>query len=146
MAFIDKAALLRPPTLKRETVQVGPLGGEVVMRELTVGERLAARKRLDGADMEDPEESTRAVLALVVSCLCNEDGTPMFPDEEWSEAVEGLMQQSNPAVEQLMAECLRIQGMGADSVKDAVKNSEASPSDSLSSGSPETSATLRVAP
>lgn len=142
MAFIGKGALLKPSDLKRETVTIGPLGGEVVMRELTVAERLAAKKRLTAADLEDGEQSTRAVLGLVVFCLCNEDGTAMFPESEWKEAVDGLLQQSNPAVEELMSECLRIQGMGRDAVKVAVGNSEASPSGSSSSGSPETSDTL----
>lgn len=143
MAFVDKRALLKPKALKREKVTVGDGDDFVLMRELTVAERLYARKRFVGVDQNDEEEATVAVLALVVSSLCNDDEeqTVMFQEFEWDEAVQALLQLSNAEVENLMAECLRIQGMGEGAQKDAVKNSEASPSDSSSSGSPKTSDT-----
>ena len=108
-----------------------------------MAERLYARKMFEAVDQNDEEAATVAVLALVVSSLCNDDEeqTVMFPEVEWDEAVQALLQLSNAEVENLMAECLRIQGMGENAQKDAVKNSEASPSDSSSSGSPETSDT-----
>lgn len=142
MAFIDKRALLKPKALKRHEVAVGD-GDHVLMRELTVAERLYARKRFQSIDQTDEEQSTRGVLALVVSSLCNEDEgqTVMFPETEWDEAVDALVQLSNAEVENLMSECLRIQGMTPTAQQEAVKNSEASPSDSSSSGSPKTSDT-----
>lgn len=143
MAFVDKRALLKPKALKREKVTVGDGDDFVLMRELTVAERLYARKTFVGVDQNDEEEATVAVLALVVSSLCNDDEeqTIMFPEAEWDEAVQALLQLSNAEVENLMAECLRIQGMGENAQKEAVKNSEASPSDSSCSGSPKTSDT-----
>ncbi len=143
MAFVDKRALLKPKALKREKVTVGDDDDFVLMREITVAERLYARKRFEGVDENDEEEATVAVLALIVSSLCNDDEeqTIMFPEAEWDEAVQALLQLSNAEVENLMAECLRIQGMGENAQNEAVKNSEASPSDSSSSGSPKTSDT-----
>ena len=139
MGFIDKRALLAPPVLARKTVTIDGIEGELKMRELTVAERMNVLKRFKDVDSEDPEAATRSVLTMVVSCLCNDDDTIMFPESEWEEAVTALMNQSSKAVEGLMTKCQEIQGQGADAVKDAVKNSEATPSDTSSSGSPEIS-------
>ena len=139
MAFLGKEALLKPSDLKRETVQVGPLGGEVILRELSVVERFRVLKRFDITDEEDPAQAMRAVLAMVVVSLCNDDGSPMFSDDEVEEGVNGLEQHSSAAVEELMTACQRLQGLDKDATERAVGNSDASPSDSSSSGSPEIS-------
>ena len=141
MAILDKAALLTPSDLKCETVKVGPLGGEVVMQELSVAERLRVLREFRALDATDEEEATRGLIALVVASLRNEDGSVMFPPSEREDAVDGLMGRSSPAIEQLVAECQRIQGMGADTIKEAVGNSEATRSEGSPSGSPETSVT-----
>lgn len=141
MAILDRAALLTPSDLKCETVKIGPLGGEVVMQELSVVERLRVLKEFRALDTEDEVAATRGLIALVVASLRNEDHSVMFPPEEREEAVDGLMARSSAAVEQLVTECQRIQGMGQGALKEAVKNSEATRSDSSPSGSPETSAT-----
>ena len=145
MGFIDKRALLAPPVLARKTVTIDGIEGELKMRELTVAERMNVLKRFKDVDSEDPEAATRSVLTMVVSCLCNDDDTIMFPESEWEEAVTALMNQSSKAVEGMMTKCQEIQGTGTDAAKDAVKNSEASPSDTSSSGSPKTSGTPRPA-
>ena len=141
MAILDKAALLTPSDLKCEAVKIWPLGGEVVMQELSVAERLRVLRDFRALDANDEEAATRGLIALVVASLRNEDGSVMFPPEERADAVEGLMGRSSPAIEQLVAECQRIQGMGADAIKEAVGNSEATRRELSPSGSPETSDT-----
>ena len=141
MAILSKEALLTPSDLKCETVKIGPLGGEVVMQELSVAERLRVLKEFRALDTEDEVAATRGLIALVVASLRNDDLSVMFPPEEREEAVTGLMARSSAAVEQLVTECQRIQGMGAGALKEAVGNSEATRSDSSPSGSPEISAT-----
>lgn len=145
MAFLSKAALLTPSDLKRETVSLGDRG-DVRMREMAVNERLSAAKRFGAVDSDDPTQAMLSVLGLVVVSLCNDDDSPMFPtDEEREEAAEALLGLSNADVETLIRECLRINGMDKEATKRAVGNSDASLSDTSSSGSPETSDTPQSA-
>jgi hypothetical protein len=144
VAVFNKAALLSPPELNRRTFVTTTTGAEVRMRELSVAERLRALKRFKVTDESDPTQTMRSVLALVVISLCNEDDTPMFLDSEIEEGVDGLERHSSPEVEELMSFCQQIQGIAPDSADVAVKNSEASPSDTLSSGSRKTSGSLQA--
>lgn len=141
MTFINKAALLSPPALARHTVAIPAIEGEVVFRELTVSERLARKKLFKPADADDERATTVALLCLVASSLCNEDGSEMFPESEWQEAAEAIMARSSAASEQLVTEWQKVQGLVSD--EDKVKNSDASQSDSSSSGSRKTSAIPR---
>lgn len=133
---LDKAALLGKDALKRHTVQIGPLGGEVVLRELSVSERLAAAKRFGALDDGDAEAQIRAVLGLVACSLCNDDDSQMFEtDAEQEEMVAAFMGKSSAAVEELMNECMRINGLGdygKEQTKETLGNSEGSPSASSS--------------
>lgn len=136
MAFIDKAALLSPPPLKRHRVTIESMGGEIVLRELTVGERLE-RKKLFKPEESDERALFLSVLCMVTSSLCNEDDSEMFEQSEWQQAAEAIMARSNAEAQELVEAWQKIQGL--EDEEEAVKNSDASPSDSSSSGSPETS-------
>ena len=125
---LGKDALLRAQTLKRETVQIGPLGGEVVLRELTLAERLRCNKRFIGIKDNDAEAAYRAALAQALTALCNEDGSPMFAEDEIDGAVEQMLGLSSAAIEQLILESSRLQGVSKESLKDAVGNSAGTPS------------------
>lgn len=124
---LSRDALLKGQTLKRETVTVGI--GEVVMRQLSVAERLRCNRRFLGIEKDDVDGAYRAAIAQVVTALCNDDGTPMFSADEIDGTVGELMESlPNAAAEELIAECSRIQGVKLDDVREAAGNSDATPS------------------
>ena len=143
---MDKAALFASLDLKSEAVEIAP-GDFVRMQELSVAERERVRGSIQGLNEDAPEFAFRVLLGLVVASLRNDDGAVMFPPEEWAEATDALMTNASAApVGRMVDACQRINGMGEDALKEAVGNSDASPSDASCSGSPETSDSPAVAP
>jgi hypothetical protein len=136
---MDKGALFSALDLGSELVEIAP-GDFVRMAEMSVAERERVRGSIQGLDEDAPEFAFRVLLALVVASLRNDDGSVMFPPEEWAGATDALLMRSKSGpVGRMVDACQRIQGLGEDELKDAVKNSEASPSDASCSGSPKTS-------
>lgn len=131
MALLGKDALLRKRGLKREEIHIGPLDGSVRMRELSVSERLDASKRFGSLDEADAGSQMRAILGLVARSLCNDDDSPMFPtDAEQDEMVTAFLDMSSASVQELMDECLRLNGLGKytkEALKEAVGNSSEIP-------------------
>jgi hypothetical protein len=143
---MDRAALMSALDLKSEAVEIAP-GDFVTMAELSVAERERVRGSIKGLDEDAPEFAFRVLLALVVASLRSDDGSVMFPPEEWTEATDALLTNASAApVGRMVDACQRIQGLGEDALKEEVGNSEASPSDASCSGSPETSDSPAVAP
>lgn len=120
MSVLDRDTLIGRAKPTYETVAIGPLGGEVVIRRLPISERMAVEQQWppngnDAAQM-------RYALALTVRSLCNEDRTPMFDAENTAAHIEALMESVPEPVQELMAACLKVQGLGGDQLKDAVGN------------------------
>ena len=76
---IIKRDQVTPPALRKETVTVEPLGGDVVVRELTLTERLALRD-----DEADSNGGTKRMLQLVSFAVVDADGASLFTPAEWN--------------------------------------------------------------
>ena len=77
MALI-KRDQVTPPTLRTETVTVEPLGGDVIVRELTFTERQTLIQAF-GKD----KKSTNSTLLLLHLSVVDADGEPVFTAEQW---------------------------------------------------------------
>lgn len=131
--MLSKEQFLTESGLRREVVEVEGLG-EVKMRELSVGERMEWEKKHEATEGEDRDVVTS--LALVAVSLCNDDGSPMFSEDEIHQAVEALKAKPERVVEQLQRAFLRISGLTDEAVEQAVGNSIEIPSEPPSTDSP----------
>lgn len=146
MGFLGKDDLLKKASLKRATVKVGD-GDEVVMRELSVADRLTAGKFFGEVKEGDTVGQTKAMLAQVAMSLCNEDGTQMCAgEEEVAIVAQALMDRSSRLVQDLINECLTLNGFGKEAIKEALGNSGEITTGNSSSGSPVISDTPAPAP
>ena len=102
----DKVLL---PVLPRESVQVGPLDGEVIVRGLLLRERLAWMER-GQADGVDGIGMTNELLAV---CVELDDGKPLFSTQEW----EVFSSVETEAYFALVAVVQRLNGLDAEAVK-----------------------------
>ena len=125
--FLGRNAL-HSPTLKQETVTIASLGGEVILSELSVADRLRASKVFAAVAEGDTDGTYRALLAQVAMSLRNEDGSPMCGPDDIAGMVESLMQHPGKVVDELTSECMRIQGIGKEDLKETVGNSDEIPS------------------
>lgn len=135
--MLNREQFLKDTDLQREAVAVEGLG-EVLMRELSVGERLDL-DRLFPEDMADRD--TAVSLGYVALSLCEPDGSQMFARDEILPAVELLKTKAQRTIEQLQKAFLRMNGLTEEAIKEAVGNSTEIPSGGGSSASPEISDT-----
>lgn len=74
---LDKASIVRP-VLRKEAVPADSLGGEVIMRQLTLSEMLElANQARDGADRESE------IAQVLAWCAIDPDGKPLLCLDEW---------------------------------------------------------------
>lgn len=139
--MLTREQFLKDTDLKREAVEVDGLG-EVLMRELSVGERLDVA-RLFPQDMVDRDTATS--LGYVALSLCEPDGSPMFSRDEVLAAVDHLKAKAQRTIEQLQTAFLRMNGLSDEAVSEAVGNSIEIPSGGGSSDSPGISDTQQPA-
>jgi hypothetical protein len=136
--MLTREQFLAESDLQRKPVDV-PGFGTVVLREMSVGERLDFRRKwlaqTNGAGGGD-ERDTVLSLALVAASLCVPDGSPMFADDEIHEAVAVLRRKSQRTVETLQRAFIAINGLTDEEVEAAVGKSTEIPSATSSSGSP----------
>ncbi len=92
MALVKRNAV-EAPTLRKETVEVPEIGGDVVVRAMLLGERLeifAAQKRLavprDGESEEDAHERAgRQLIAPTLACtVLDAESKPLWTTAEWN--------------------------------------------------------------
>lgn len=136
---ISREDFLTDSDLTRREVEVEGLG-TVLMRELTVGERLDWRKRLPAKlasdDVGEDELDHLLSLALVAVSLCVPGGGPMFEDGEVPEAVDLMKRKSQRTIETLQRAFLDLNGVTDEQVEQAVGNSTEITRASSSTGSP----------
>lgn len=107
MAVIRKRDVRRP-VLARETVQVDALGGEVVVRGMTLAERMRASQTTDYA----------GVAMTLATCVLDADDEPVLTQAEW-EAFPDTLQACN-----LYAKVSQLSGLAREDVE---KKSESAP-------------------
>ena len=137
--MLSKEQFLKDADLRRAPVELEGVG-TIVMRELSVGERLGWRRkwlaRLADEATDSDERDTLLSLALVAVSLCVDDGSPMFGDDDIEGAVELLKSKSQRTVETLQKAFLSMNGLDDAAVEEAVGNSSEITSEPSSSGLP----------
>lgn len=98
---LNKSELLSLGAARRSRVVVE--GGEVLVRELSVGDRAHLRSVASG----DPAKVPGLVMRL---CVINEDGTPVFGDQD-DDAISALR---TDFVDAIARAAMRISGMTED--------------------------------
>lgn len=74
---LDRSTIRRPE-LRKETVPADSLGGEVIMRQLTLSEMLdLAKLARDGADQQSE------IAQVLAWCAIDPQGAPLLPIEDW---------------------------------------------------------------
>lgn len=107
MAILRENVLL--PVLPTESVQVGALGGEVIVRGMLLRERLAFSRRASQPDA-DPLSLT---YDLVAASVLADDQKPVFTAPEWE-----VFSTAHPeAFFELLAVAQRLNGFAQDEQK-----------------------------
>lgn len=127
MALLTKAQIVQVVDLKTETVSVPEWGGEVLVREFTGADRDAFENSMvtvgaDGKRQADLQNLRAKLVAATV--VDSETGQLMFDAQE----VHLLGAKSAVALERVFQVAQRINGMTADAVDAAAKNSDGAPS------------------
>lgn len=131
----EKIMALRGPV---KTITIKGTDETVCLRSITGGERRRFRASVldpETGKVIDPDMFDARFAALV---LGDETGSRMFSDQD----AEALNEVYGHFLDQVVLEGLRHNGMADDSVTAAEKNSEATPSKSSGSDSPDTSGVL----
>jgi len=132
--MLSREEFLQDTDHRRETAHIDGLG-TVLMRELSVGERLDLRKRCATMDVDEDERELVTSLAYVAVSLCTDGGAPMFGLDGLGDGIEALRGKSERTVMALQEVFLRVCGMDTEAVERAVGNSMEIPSDSSCSDS-----------
>lgn len=129
------ADALRGAVKHRRTADVSIMAGKVRVRSWSLAEAEAWDKEHEGATEEDAQI---AILEMVAKSWIGADGELLVPVEEGVEIARNM----DPSdLRDIATAILKLNGRDVGAVEDAVKNSEASRSESTSTGSPENSDT-----
>lgn len=133
MAYLDKSALRRE-TLKRKTLHVPALGGDVLLRELTSPEVAAFREYAKAS--QEGDAHFRLVLgpARLIRCAwITEDGSPVLDEGD-----EMLLHGHSPTevLEPLVLAISELSGLEKAALDDAKKNLPATQNGASGSGLP----------
>lgn len=119
MALISKTSVEEAAKRRRtDEVPIPSLGGEARLQALSAGELIQFKK--DAAKHEKEGGDPAEMAAVLVSrCWIDGDGKPICPGARGVETLHGLeMEQLN----ELVAACMKFNGMAETAVEDAVKN------------------------
>lgn len=105
---ILKRSEITPPAVPTETVAVAALGGDVQVRGLLLGERLALF-----AEMQEPGSKHTQVSRLLALCVIDADGQPIMDETGW----ERFGASSFEATLELFAAVQRVSGLVAEAVE-----------------------------
>lgn len=129
---LSKAAIQAASDIKTELVDVPEWGGAVAVRQLTGTERDAFEAQLMRTTADGKREADLANMRAKLCAHCIVDGVTgdrLFGDDE----IAQLGGKSASALDRVFKVAQRLNGMGADAVGDAEKNSVAAPSGSSTS-------------
>lgn len=96
---------IKSPRLPKEAVEVASLGGEVIVRALTLTERLALGRN---------DEAREAIpVTLLAQCVVDESGLPLFSRDDWEAFGAAHMDEAM----RLVAVAMRLSGLDGDDAK-----------------------------
>ena len=131
--ILSKSDIIAAQDLQTQEVPVPEWGGSVRVRSLTGTERDAFEtclvKVVDGKRVPDMDNLRAKLLAAT---LVDENGTPLFSVADVGD-LSDLGSKSAAALDRIFGVAQRLNGMAADSVEVAVKNSEPGQSDGSTS-------------
>lgn len=117
--LLSKDQILNADDLKFEDIDVPEWGGSVRISVMSASDRdsyEASTFKMVGKEVKP--DMTNARAKLVSRCAIDEDGKLLFTTAE----VEKLGKKSASALDRLVNAARRINGMGEESIEDAVKN------------------------
>jgi hypothetical protein len=114
--MLSRDEILSKAVLKRETVTVPDLGGDVVVQEMSGAQRDAWEQSLQARDKQGNLVNARA--KLVVAALVNEDGTRMFSDDD----VDRVGGMPFGVLDKICQVALRLNHLRPEDVEEAKKN------------------------
>ena len=129
MGLLNRSAILGADDLKHEDVEVPQWGGSVRIRVMTGAERDVFRASIA---VEGGVPVGKFAAALVAATCIDESGARQFSMED----IEALQEKSAASLDAPAAVAMRLNGLGATAVRDAVKNSASGQSDDSGSDSP----------
>lgn len=115
--LLSKSAILGASDLPHEDVAVPAWGGSVRVRTMTGAERDDFRSSIASEDGVPVGKFSAALLAA--TCI-DEAGVRLFTMDD----MEALQAKSASSLDAPAAVAMRLNGLGATAVEDAVKNSE----------------------
>lgn len=132
MGILSKADIFAAQDIKRETLAVPEWGGDISLIQLSG----TARARImeihqEFADKGVLKQTTALQDAMLVACIADETGAPIFTAEE----LPALHEKNGVVLEKIVRAALKLNGMGAAAEEVEKKDSETVPSGSSPSGS-----------
>jgi hypothetical protein len=128
--ILSKSEILECQDMRIKVVEVPEWGGSVRLRSLTGAERDAFEatlvKEVDGKRVPDMENLRAKLLAATI---VDEDDRQIFNAYD----LAALGRKSAVALDRVFAVAQRLNGMSADAVEDAVKNSDSAPEGAFTS-------------
>jgi hypothetical protein len=128
--ILTKSEILECQDMRIKVVEVPEWGGSVRLRSLTGAERDAFEatlvKEVDGKRAPDMENLRAKLLAATI---VDEDDRQIFNAYD----LAALGRKSAVALDRVFAVAQRLNGMSADAVEDAVKNSDSAPEGAFTS-------------
>jgi hypothetical protein len=115
--MLTREKILSETDLKKETVTVKEWGGDVIVSEMSGATRDSWEQAIREKDASGRIVSPRA--KLIVFTVVDEKGNRIFKDDD----IEGIGKLSSEALEKVCAVAMRLNGLGADEINKAKKNS-----------------------
>lgn len=117
--MLTKEAILGADDLHRERVEVPEWGGEVYVRGLMGHELIPFEKVItDFRDKKPGITSSDVKTSLLVLCLCNEAGEPLFTQDD----APALSRKHGGAITRLWNVALRLNGLGDETEQELLGN------------------------
>ncbi len=119
--MLSKEDILKADDLKTAVVDVPEWGGQVMIRELTAGQR----DRFEQDNLQRNGKNYQVNLIdmharLVAMSVVGKDGKRLFSDAD----VRALSGKSSKAMDRIFQACQRLNGIGRDDIDEMAKNSE----------------------
>ena len=129
--ILSKAEILSAADLKTETIEVPEWGGAIIVRTMTGADRAAFQEAIGSTDAAGNRQTNlHNILAkLCAITLVDEVGNRLFDESD----IDLLAGKNGMVLDRVSAVVLRLNGMAADSLGEAEKNSAAAPSGASSS-------------
>lgn len=115
--MLKREEILSKTSLQTEKINIPEWGGDVLISEMSGTSRDSWEQAIREKDASGRIVSPRA--KLIVFTIVDEKGSRIFKDDD----VEAIGKLSSEALEKICAVSMRLNGLGADEINKAKKNS-----------------------